>query len=99
MRERRLTVRLSEDEYLKVKEKAEAEGVTMADVVRRAVLRLKPRRIPEECRRLRGELGRIGNNINQIARRVNKNREVDLLVLEELKKIEAQLRVIARAVL
>lgn len=98
-REKKVTVRFTQDEYLKLKEKAEVEGVTIADIVRKAVLRLRPRKIPEECRKLRGELGRIGNNINQIARRANKNREVDLLVLEELLKIREALMTLVSEVL
>lgn len=91
VRKRNFTVRFSYEEFEALKEKARTEGITVSDLIRRAVLRVKPRRTPEECKRLLGHLGRIGNNLNQIARRANQQREVDLMVLEELRRIRKTL--------
>ncbi len=99
IRDKRITVRLSDFEFELLRQKAEAEGTPMSDLVRRAILRVKPKHLPEECRRLRGELGKIGGLLNQIARRANQRREVDLLVLESLRRIEAMLEAVAGEVL
>ena len=99
VREKRITVRLNDAEFELLKQKAELEGVAVSDLVRRAILRVKPRRLPEECRRLRGELGKIGGLLNQVARRANRNREVDLLASESLKRIEVMLVKVAEGVI
>ncbi len=98
-RTKKVTVRFTQEEFEKLKEKAEFEGITVSDFVRKSVLRLKPRKVAKECKELAYHLAKIGNNINQIARRTNKNREVDFLALEELLKIRETLVMLASEVL
>lgn len=92
-------VRLTTDEYAKVKELAEALGVSAADVIRIKVFsgefpRLKRANLERVCSYLPAlvrEVNRIGVNVNQIAKRCARGRVVDFQVLQELKEINEQL--------
>ena len=76
-KEIRITIRLTEEEKEQLKKMAEAEGLTISDYVRKKLAGVRLRRKPqtEEARLKREwlyELNRIGVNLNQIARAVNK---------------------------
>jgi Bacterial mobilisation protein (MobC) len=69
---------------------AEQRGVTMAEYVRSFLpLATRPKREAQRQRRSResaaivGELGRIGNNLNQLARRANETGRIPELALLE----------------
>ena len=105
-RERRITLRLTEEEYQLLHQLAEERGITVSELVRK---RLFGQRLPQpaplkilgkvkECKRLAYELNRIGNNLNQIARKVNKDKGIDLLTLEALLRIERELELLAHKV-
>ncbi len=66
-------VRLSEDEYQEALMKASLAGISLAELARRALRRTRTWTIRErdEVRQLRHQIARIGNNLNQIARRLN----------------------------
>jgi hypothetical protein len=73
-----LSVRVSEVEQQEVEALAQREGLTVGSYVRSRALshpttRAIRRPVPEvqKLSKLLAELGRIGSNINQIARRVN----------------------------
>lgn len=73
----RITIRLTAEEKERLKKSAEAEGLTLSDYVRKRLTGVRQRRRPqtEEARIKREwlyELNRIGVNLNQIARAVNK---------------------------
>ncbi|MFC5357092.1 plasmid mobilization protein [Azospirillum himalayense] len=79
-RQRRLQVlvRLDEAEERLLGERAASAGLTPSDYLRQAALGPVARvRLPppdprvESLQRLLGELGRVGNNVNQIARALN----------------------------
>ena len=72
---KRFEIRLTEKEYAQLKEKASIAGVRRATLLRNYISD-KPivdGEVAEELRRLRVEISRIGNNINQIAKRWNES--------------------------
>jgi hypothetical protein len=83
-------VRLTEDEYARLATRAEKAGMATAAFLRAAALGdagpRAQRRAPADkdaLLRILGHLGRIGNNVNQIARRLNTGEAVQLPRLEE----------------
>lgn len=73
-----LTIRLSPDERAAIVSAAERAGITLGSYARQVILDAPPprqaRRPPIERRelaRLLGELGKIGSNINQLAKSTN----------------------------
>ncbi len=95
-----LATKVSEEEAEKIKQIAEAKGITVSDLIRRSVLKLpipermspeKLRKKNEAIRQLTYEVNKLGVNLNQIAKHCNKYREVDALVLEKIIEIETKL--------
>lgn len=77
----RIQFRLCEKDYEKLLELS--EGYDISDYCRKAILSKTPRRrkaTPERetLIRILGELGKIGSNMNQIARSVNRGRPQDM---------------------
>jgi len=73
-RERRLSVRLAPDEYESLKQKASSGRISIAQLLRRAALRLsiaEPPPPPLSYWKIHGELSRITNNLRQLLRAVN----------------------------
>jgi len=94
-----LRIRLTDDEYNLLKEKADKAGKTMSEFVRDYITKGK---VNSKCKDLPSlilHLSRIGNNINQIARNLNiakkegylAERDYDLL-LDELMQINNNLK-------
>jgi hypothetical protein len=84
IRDRSLTIRLSADERIVVDEAADRAGLTAGSYARQAILGApaprQVRRPPIERRelaRLLGELGKIGGNLNQLARAANSGTVLD----------------------
>jgi len=105
-RERRITLRLTKEEYELLNQLARERGFTVSELCRK---RIFGRRLPQptplkllgkikECKHLAYELNKIGNNLNQIARKVNSQKGIDLLVLESLLRIEKKLERLAHKV-
>jgi hypothetical protein len=74
----RVTFRLTQEDYSKVKESASAAGLSVASHVRETMLagsKIRSRRRPladvAELAKVYAQLGKIGGNMNQITRRVN----------------------------
>jgi len=97
----RITSRFTPEEAERIKRIAESKGITVSDLIRRSVLKLKiPERMTPEkfskrnevFRRYLSEINKIGANINQIARKCNLEREVDVDVFIKLLEIELKLR-------
>lgn len=92
-------VRMTTEEYQKVKELSETLGVSIAEIFRSKVFRgefpkLKRERLDKICNHLPAlikEVNRIGVNINQIARYCNRGRVVDYQVLRQLEEINEEL--------
>jgi len=83
-RTKRLELRLSEDEYGQIKENARMCGNTVGRFVReRSMMIVEPRpSISENETQLLRELSSIGNNLNQIARQLNRGESVSPNVVE-----------------
>jgi hypothetical protein len=73
-----ITIRLSETEHRMLHGRAHMSGLSMGGYLRKAALgkagprsKRPPAAERDELRRLKGELGRVGNNLNQIAHALN----------------------------
>ena len=84
----RKTLRFSEDEFAIIQEKLDLGNITFSNFARSAILKKKIK-LPIE-KELIYEINKIGNNLNQIARAVNKKDR--LSVLSELVEIEKALK-------
>lgn len=91
VRSKHLTLRLSPEERAAIDEAAERAGLTAGSYARDLLLNApaprQVRRPPVERRelaRLLGELGRVGNNLNQIARNSNAGAFVDGVAMNEV---------------
>ena len=89
-RSKQIKTPLTPDEYQAISAKANAAGMTRAAYSRTVMLGnagpRSQRRMPadaEALRKILGQLGRAGNNINQIARRINKGDPCDLPELRQ----------------
>jgi len=78
-----LSARFDADEAKRVRSNAAKAGVAVAAMIRQAVLGLPPPRAArrpsvdhQAVGRLLGELGKIGSNLNQIAKHANAGREI-----------------------
>ena len=95
----KMTVKVSPDVYAKWKSKAKFLGITLSDMVRQAVdkgeivgRRKCGRRYAPVDPLLIRELASMGNNLNQIARKLNMGTDPDTNMLESLKEIEKRLK-------
>jgi len=84
----RKTIRFSEEEFSKISAELQKAEIDFSTFCRSAILKKKIK-LPIE-KSLLSELSRIGNNLNQIAKRVNQKEKVK--VLTELIEIEKALR-------
>lgn len=77
-RTKQCLVRFTEEEYAAIEGKADKAGIASAAFLRAAALgdpgpraQRRPPADHQALRRILGELGRVGNNLNQIAHRLN----------------------------
>ena len=90
-KDKRVTIRFTDDEYNKVYSSAQELGISLSDYIRRKATGNRER-ISSKCNKeLLYEMNRIGNNLNQIAKHCNINKSVDKLVLKSLVEIEKKL--------
>lgn len=89
-RNRKLDIFLLEEEFVLLEIKAEEAGMTKSEYIRNMIMfgYAKERTVfsHELERKIRNELNMIGSNINQIAIRVNTNRDIyseDIRILRE----------------
>jgi len=97
------SIRLNTEERAELERRAERAGLTIGGYCKSVIFDTKPprrsRRPPvekKELARLLGEIGRLGNNLNQIARILNFESSVDL---SELKTALNDLAVLRASVL
>lgn len=102
-RTKQVLVRLTDEEFAAAADKADLAGYPLATLFRLAALghpgpraRRKPPADHQALRRLLGECGRIGNNLNQIARHLNAGGEA---VLHDVQAALAAYLDIRRAIL
>lgn len=89
-RTRLITFRVTDEEYALYQERASRSGLAVGAFARATGLNEagpRARRRPPvdhvAIRQLLGELGRVGNNLNQIARALNVGEDIDLALLRE----------------
>lgn len=71
-RTKKITVRLTDKEYAKLREMSETSGLKMEPVIRKLLVGYEIRPRPNAtCIKLIKELSAIGNNLNQIAHLAN----------------------------
>lgn len=95
MRERNneLHVRLSEDEYHKLDQLSHASGISFNAVIRKLIMGKEIRQRPSvDFAALNCAIDRLGNNINQIARKANTNNSVSYADMKEVTAIMRQVR-------
>ncbi len=88
-----LTMKVDEDEKLKWKEMARSHGISLAELIRISLNGQKPKRtkpVPKADPELIRQISAIGNNLNQVSRRVNERERFD--VISHLLSIEQQLQ-------
>lgn len=75
MKEKRFEVRLTEKEYAQLEKKSQRAGITKAALLRKYISDepLIDKELLEQLRNLEAGQNRIGNNINQIARKWNES--------------------------
>lgn len=86
---RQVNFRLSEEEAAKVMRSAENAGLSLSAYVKKLAVssKVKPMVIDrEQGRRLIAELGKIGSNVNQIAKVANQSGGVDAAALSRLQE-------------
>ena len=100
MKKREFHFRLTEKENIQLNEKAAKAGVSMATLLRNFIANrpIMDTELATEIRKLTVEISRIGNNINQIARRWNESgsdmRDLSFIdqylneILEDIKEVK-----------
>lgn len=81
----KLSVRVSEREHKHLKRQAENAGLKMEPFIRKLIMNTEIHpRPPDNITQLIREINYIGNNINQIARKVNAENKVSQNQLDEI---------------
>ena len=86
----RKTIRFSDDEFLKIQDLMSEHNLTFAEFARGAILRKKIK--TNLTKDLLFEINRVGNNLNQIAKKVNSGSDRKNLLIELIqirKELEA----------
>jgi len=93
------SVRLSDDERKELVRRAEAAGLSIGGYWKSAVFNTapprksrRPRTDTAELAKLLGQLGRVGNNLNQLARTLNYEGSVEILQLDNALKDLSDMR-------
>ena len=94
----KVTVRLSSKEHAHLKKQADNAGLKMEPYIRRLIAgkEISPRP-PEEYYKILTELNHIGNNINQIARVANSERNITTNKINEALKMVDDIMDIVRS--
>lgn len=79
-KEIRKTIRFSEDEYSKIQELMSEHKLTFAEFARASILKKKIK--TNLTKDLLCEINRVGNNLNQIAKKVNSGTDRKNLLIE-----------------
>jgi len=99
-RNKRRSVRFTADEFNRIASKADNSGLGFAAFLRAAALdgdagpraQRRPPADHKALRQLLGEVGRIGNNINQIARALNSGEKASLPDLQAALRAYTEIR-------
>lgn len=93
IRSKKISIRLSEKEYLHLKEQADLAGLKIEPFLRNLIsgVKMKPRP-QEEWAELIRQISAVGNNINQIAHRANIHGLTDKQTLFNVQQELAKIR-------
>ena len=92
IRNRKITVRLSEKERQYLGEQADAGGMKIEPYVRELIMGNEVKSRPkEEWAEVVRQVASVGNNINQIARNTNMGMEVTVDILKEVLEMQKQI--------
>ena len=76
-RDKQINIRLAEDEYLNVYRQMEKSDLGLSEYIRKCIMG-KEIKIISGIEELVWELNRIGNNLNQLTRKVNEGKVMEL---------------------
>ena len=88
---KRVTIRLTEDEYKNFTKQADELAISLSEFIRLKLNNINKIKTSKCDKNLVYEINRIGLNLNQIAKYTNSKKVLDKLVMEELIQIEKQL--------
>ena len=92
IRNRKITVRLSEKERQYLGEQADAGGMKIEPYIRELIMGNEVKSRPkEEWAEVVRQVAAVGNNINQIARNTNMGMEVTVDILKEVLEMQKQI--------
>lgn len=92
IRNRKITVRLSEKERKFLGEQADAGGMKIEPYIRELIMGNEVKSRPkEEWAEVVRQVAAVGNNINQIARNANMGMEVTADILKEVLEMQKQI--------
>lgn len=92
IRNRKITVRLSEKERQYLGEQADAGGMKIEPYIRELIMGNEVKSRPkEEWAEVVRQVASVGNNINQIARNTNMGMEVTVDILKEVLEMQKQI--------
>lgn len=92
IRNRKITVRLSEKERQYLGKQADAGGMKIEPYVRELIMGNEVKSRPkEEWAEVVRQVAAVGNNINQIARNTNMGMEVTVDILKEVLEMQKQI--------
>lgn len=100
-----VSVRLTDIELEVLETASRNAGLSRVDYLRNLILQIKPEihfqvvADMDELRRLVGEYGKIGSNLNQIARYFNTGGERSLVIQEEIRQCITDLFLLSKEVL
>lgn len=83
-RTREIKIRMSDEELAKLNELSRMAKTNASAYIRASALNKPLKVIPEPSLKLVGELGRIGNNLNQYQRSANSNSTINFIEIDEL---------------
>lgn len=85
--------RFTQSEWLQIESKCEMSGLTPSQYFQKIATtgRVAKRDCLKEKQLYLGHIGMVGNNMNQIARRLNSGEKIDVWMLQLLIKIEKTL--------
>ncbi len=90
----RKTLRFSDSEWLAIESKLHKNGLDFSEFARASILKkeVESKADLDAVRLLAGQFSRLGNNLNQIARGVNRKEIGAVEVLRQLVEIEKQIK-------
>jgi len=88
---RTISAKINDDFFKFVSELAKEKNITISELIKHSILNAKIES-KKDKKILAYELNRIGNNLNQIAKKCNTKKAIDMATLLELQIIEEQLQ-------